>query len=308
MNSMLTGRSNALRLYSINTDEISVKWKNSFSIDVGEEFRKLGSLEYWHCETTGFRWYTPMEAAGGLELYVQLEKFDWYYKREKWEFSAALSLISKNESILEVGVGEGYFLQSAKKDNFTNLVGVELNPRAAGRARQLGFTVHELPLKHLSEVNPERFDVICSFQVLEHVPDPREFLEGMIGMLRPGGRLILSVPNAQVMRWIDPACQDLLNSPPHHMGHWDEQCFRALEKILPLEVQSVHREPLAGNHVKWIMTGYLRSLFSPLGVLIPRLLFNRYTLLPFELLLRAGLGRFFYGHTLLVEIVYKPIR
>jgi 2-polyprenyl-3-methyl-5-hydroxy-6-metoxy-1,4-benzoquinol methylase len=306
MKSILTG-GDALLLHSRNTHEISDGWMTAFSIDVGEEFRKLGTLEYWQCETTGFRWFTPIAAAGGAELYIQLEKFDWYYKREKWEFSAALKLIGKDESVLEVGIGEGYFLQAAKISGLSKLMGVELNPRSADRARKLGFSVYEVQLKNLHKVISERFDVICSFQVLEHVSNPREFLEGMIGMLRPGGRLLLSVPNAQLMRRIDPDCQDLLNSPPHHMGHWDEQCFRSLEKILPIKVQSFHREPLASCHVNWVMTGYLRSLCSSLGVVIARLLFNRYTLLLFELLMRAGLRRFFYGHTLLVEIIYTPI-
>jgi SAM-dependent methyltransferase len=163
-------------------------------------------------------------------------------------------------------------------------------------------------LKELGEQTEERFDAICSFQVLEHVPDPLEFLEGMIGMLRPGGRLLLSVPNAGVMKKIDPRNQELLNLPPHHMGHWSEQCFRSLEKILPLNVRSIHREPLAACHVSWIMNGYLRNFFFPDGGKLPRLFFNRYTMFPFETLMKAGLRHFFYGHTLLAELSYDPIR
>jgi SAM-dependent methyltransferase len=172
--------------------------------------------------------------------------------------------------------------------------------------RSLGFAVHQLMLHDLSETTSERFDAICSFQVLEHVSNPREFLDGMIGVLRPGGTIILSVPNAAVMRKIDPDNQDLLNQPPHHMGHWDEDALRALERLLPLKVRSVHREPLASYHIGWMVNGYLRGLLSPLGKTTSRLLVNRYSTLPLQWLMRAGMSRFFPGHTLLVEFQYQP--
>lgn len=308
MISILTGNDDARLLANLDANQIAEKWKESLSIDVGEDFRKLDSIDYMECRVTGFRWYSPATAAGGSKLYEQLEKFDWYYMQHKWEFSQAIKLlkggINYANSLLEIGIGEGNFLRLARDHGF-EVQGVELNPRGAERARALGFKVHELTLEELSEKTPERFDAICSFQVLEHVPDPRSFLQGMIHMLRPGGRLILSVPNAAVMRKIDPNNKNLLNQPPHHLGHWDEKTFRALEKILPIMVRSVHREPLAIYHIAWMVTGYLRNLLHPLGETIPRLLVNRYTILPLELVMRKGLHRFFPGHTLLVELEYQ---
>jgi 2-polyprenyl-3-methyl-5-hydroxy-6-metoxy-1,4-benzoquinol methylase len=306
MISILTKDKDACLLGRLNAKDVADRWQAVLSVNVGEEFRSLGVIEYWKCNDTGFCWYTPGVAAGGAELYVQLQEFDWYYKREKWEFSAAIELIAENEAVLEVGVGEGYFLDVAKKRNRNNLVGLELNPKSADKARNLGFRVYDVPLAKLREETTERFDVVCAFQVLEHVPDPRQFLEGMICMLRPGGRLILSVPNAEIMRKIDPGCRDLLNSPPHHMGHWDENCLRALQRVLPLELTLIRREPLADYHVSWILTAYLRSFLSSFGTVIPRLLFNRYTLMPIELVMKLGLRRFFHGHTILVEFLHKP--
>lgn len=305
--SILTGnRNNVHRLSQQNPREISKKWQKSLGIDVGESFRELDLIEYWECKQTGFRWYTPPQAAGDGNLYAQLEKFDWYYMPNKWEFSKALNILENTSSILEVGVGEGHFLQAAKSRGFS-IEGVELNPKGAERARNLGFQVYEMMLNELSEQIDQRFDAICSFQVLEHVPNPREFLEGMIGLLKPGGKLVLSVPNAAVMRKIDPHNQDLLNQPPHHMGHWDKRVFRSLEQIFPIQVKSVHYEPLASYHVTWMVNGYLRGLLSPFGKTIPRLLVNRYSTLPLQWLLLGGARKFFPGHTLLVELEYKPI-
>ena len=302
MISVLTGKDDVTLLARVDVNEISEKWRN-LGVDVGSTFRNLTAIEYWKCPTTGFCWYTPAGAAGGGELYAQLEKFDWYYMDDKWEFSTALGLLKEASTVLEVGVGEGHFLQAARSRGHW-VQGVELNPQGAARARAMDFEIHELMLDVLKEKTDQRFDAICAFQVLEHVPDPRRFLEDMMGLLKPGGKMVLSVPNAAVMRKIDPHNQDLLNQPPHHMGHWDENVFRALEHFLPLKVRSVQREPLATYHVGWIVNGYLRNFLSPLGKKVTRLLVNRYSTLPLQWLVRAGFRKYLPGHTLLVELEY----
>jgi 2-polyprenyl-3-methyl-5-hydroxy-6-metoxy-1,4-benzoquinol methylase len=302
MKSLITKTDNTTMLDKINPIVISEKYRDAMGIDVGDGFRSLSSIEFWQCNDTGFRWYEPPEAAGGGQLYSELEKFDWYYVPEKWEFSVALSLLSKQSRVLEVGVGFGFYLEACRSQGI-GISGVELNPSAAKRAREKGFEIFEENLDDLAERNSnDRFDVICSFQVLEHVPHPREFLEGMLRNLKTGGRLILSVPNAAVMRRIDPDNQDLLNQPPHHMGHWDETVFRSLQNVLPVRLRSVHREPLASYHVVWVVNGYLRNLVSPLGRKVSRILINRYSTLPFQWILKAGLRKFIPGHTLLVEL------
>jgi len=303
--SILTGTDDAKIIKRLHSMDIAENWKKAFSIDVGDNFKRLGFIDYLQCNATGFKWYSPHDAAGGAELYEQLQKYDWYYMKNKWEFSVALDLIKEVNSVLEVGVGEGHFLSAARNAGF-NVQGVELNPKGAEKARSLGFHVYEKMLQDIPLATEKRFDVICSFQVLEHVPDPNIFLNGMISLLRPGGRIILSVPNAAVMRSIDPNNQDLLNQPPHHMGHWDEGVFRALECYLPLKVKSVHLEPLADYHIGWFITGYLRNLLSPLGKNISRLLVNRFSTLPLQWLMRAGFKKFCKGHTLLVELEHCP--
>lgn len=300
MISPLTGEDNAVLLSKLDPANISKKWKASLGIDLDDKFGDLISIDYWYCPTTGFRWYTPNEAAGEGKLYEQLEKFEWYYMKDKWEFGAALAMLQGCNEILEVGVGEGNFLQLARNKGHL-IQGVELNPKGATRARDLGFDVHERTLQELRQDVDKRFDAVCSFQVLEHVSNPREFIEGMIGLLKPGGKLVLSVPNAAVMRRIDPNCESLLDQPPHHMGHWDEGTFASLERLLPVRLMSTRREPLARYHISWFVNGYLRNLLSPLGKSVARLIVNRYSTLPIQWLIAAGLCKFIPGHTLLVE-------
>lgn len=301
MNSILTNNSDTDCLAVLSPAHVSEEWKTSLGIDVGDDFRALEKIEYWRCNTTGLHWYSPVGAAGGEDLYAQLQKFDWYYDAQKWEFSAALTLLPSQSRVLEVGVGVGHFMEQAQREGH-KVSGVELNSRAAEYVRKQGFEVFGCDLAALNSRFSQTYDVICSFQVLEHVPEPRLFIQGLLGVLKPGGRIILSVPNAEVMRRIDPDNESLLNQPPHHVAHWDESVFRALEDIFPVKVRSVLREPLAKYHVVWFVTAYLRNLVPQRGKRFSRYLVNRYTTLPLQWILYAGLRKLIPGHTILVEL------
>jgi len=298
----LSRTENTIRISTSETSKIAALWSERLNVDVGDGFRSLSKVEFWQCNDTGLRWFEPPQSAGTGDLYSQLEKFDWYYMPEKWEFDIARSLLRTGAQVLEVGVGFGFFLESCRSAGF-DISGVEMSSTAAQRARKNGFEVFEEDLLALANrVGEGQFDAICSFQVLEHVPQPREFLEGMLANVKVGGQLILSVPNAAVIQRIDPDHQNLFNQPPHHMGYWDETVFRSLETTLPVKVRSVHREPMASYHVAWIVSGYLRNILSPLGKTLPRLLINRYSTLPLQWILKAGPRKLLPGHTILVEL------
>jgi SAM-dependent methyltransferase len=102
--------------------------------------------------------------------------------------------------VLDVGCNTGYgtvhLLPAARR-----VVGVDVSPRAIELAQQRApggspeFLVTSggaLPFPDAS------FDLVTSFQVLEHVPDPSPYLGEIRRVLRPGGTLILTTPNAAV--------------------------------------------------------------------------------------------------------------
>ncbi|WP_295392365.1 class I SAM-dependent methyltransferase [uncultured Thiodictyon sp.] len=305
MLSLLTGQPDTERLQALTPADIAERWRTSLGIDVGSAFAALPVIEYWRCKTTGLAWYSPPAAAGEGGLYAQLERFDWYYVADKWEFQAALSALSQGSRVLEVGVGSGHFLRAAAARGL-GVRGVELNPVAAARVRALGFEVFETSLSMLAQRGLAPFDAICAFQVLEHVPDPRGLLADMLKLLRPGGQLVLSVPNAAVTRVIDPQRTNLLDQPPHHISHWDAGVFRALAGLLPLRLIKLGREPLQAYHVDWFVSAYTSVLRRQLSDPVSRVLLHPRSQTAVRRLLTTPIRQLIPGHTLLAVMRFEP--
>ena len=105
-------------------------------------------------------------------------------------------------------------------------------------------------IQEFAKKNSQKFDVVCSFQVLEHVADVKNFISSSLAVLRPGGRMIISVPNndAELIKQND----FILNLPPHHMGLWDLNSLIKLQHFFALRVESIHLEPLQAYHVAFM--------------------------------------------------------
>jgi 2-polyprenyl-3-methyl-5-hydroxy-6-metoxy-1,4-benzoquinol methylase len=101
------------------------------------------------------------------------------------------------KSLLEVGSGFGTFCSELmSRDVFTRVVGVEPTPGLAATCRKRGIEVLEKPIEHIGE-EAGQFDVVASFEVIEHLFNPIEFVGHMQRLLRPGGVMMLTCPNGQ---------------------------------------------------------------------------------------------------------------
>ncbi|MFA9518703.1 class I SAM-dependent methyltransferase, partial [Halopenitus sp. H-Gu1] len=89
-------------------------------------------------------------------------KFDWYLQQDKWEFECALSDIDPHNRVLEVGCGEGHFLQRLKNSGFTDAIGIDIDSSALDRASDDGHEVYQSDVESFE--SDEKFDVVCSFQ------------------------------------------------------------------------------------------------------------------------------------------------
>jgi len=99
---------------------------------------------------------------------------------------------------LDVGFGNGALLLTAAEYGFEP-VGLDLRADNVDTIRQLGVQAHCTRMEDWPQ--PGRFSVISLCDVLEHMPWPAQALRTAHAMLRPGGVLLLSLPNADSVLW-----------------------------------------------------------------------------------------------------------
>jgi 2-polyprenyl-3-methyl-5-hydroxy-6-metoxy-1,4-benzoquinol methylase len=232
---------------AIDTARLIALWRRQWDIDIARELAGVAQIDLWKCERCRLQFFTPEWSAGSAQLYSQLEKFDWYYMPQKWEHDVAFAEVQADQTLLEVGCGFGDFVARARAQG-VQADGLELNESAVKLARQHGLPVQRIDLREAAEHYPSHYDVVCGFQVLEHVPNPREFLDLSCTLIKSGGRLLLGVPNADSFLMHQ---SNLLDMPPHHMTRWSSQTMESLQQLFPLRLERLCLEPLAEYHVKW---------------------------------------------------------
>jgi 2-polyprenyl-3-methyl-5-hydroxy-6-metoxy-1,4-benzoquinol methylase/ribosomal protein S27E len=104
----------------------------------------------------------------------------------------------KTNSILEIGAGFGTFCAEIKRRNvFARVMAVEPVPELAKTCRERQLEVLELPVEQVQLDEDKLFDVVASFEVIEHLFAPADFIRHMVRLLNPGGVLVLACPNGQ---------------------------------------------------------------------------------------------------------------
>lgn len=244
--------SDVSRVYTIRTEDLKAQWLKILNIDISNEVKESETIDLYKCNKSGLLFYHPITLAGSDKLYEKLQNnFDWYYMPAKWEHVMASHDIKVGESILEVGCGQGAFVKRMLDSGFS-IEGIEMNSQAIEYAKNHDIPVSEKSLQELLVDSSEKFDVVCAFQVLEHVPNPLDFLLDLLKLIKPGGQLILSVPNQDSFIQYDDF--DLLNMPPHHVTRWSISVFDNLSKIMPMQLERYSFEPLADYHVDWYLS------------------------------------------------------
>ncbi len=262
--SPVTLSTNTLLEKKIKVNSIVELYRNQLGIDVANYFKKIREVEVYRCLDTGYRFYYPDCLSGQGEFYEQLQaKFDWYYCPWKWEHEEAAKHINSGMKILEVGCGNGNFLKRLEQIKNINGVGLELNQSAVENGQKNGIDIRNQSLQVHAEGNAEQYDLVCSFQVLEHIASVKSFWEAQLRCLKGGGKLIVSVPNNNSFVKVDE--EGILNMPPHHMGLWTESSLTKLADLYNLTVDEVSYEPFrvhTSPYFLGVMTRYLKASYK----------------------------------------------
>lgn len=103
--------------------------------------------------------------------------------------------IGEISNVLDVGTGYGFFLAELRKKFKFDVTGVELSHQEATFAKStLGLDVVNLPLSE-SGLEHGSFDLVTSFEVIEHVSHPVDFIEEMASFVKPNGHLLIMTDN-----------------------------------------------------------------------------------------------------------------
>jgi SAM-dependent methyltransferase len=180
------------------------------------------------------------------EQMAELDQRHWWYVARREVIAALIRNDVRppaNARVLEIGCGTGHNL--AMLSEFGHVDALELDDEARAVAeKRLGRKVMSAPLPGLSGVPQKHYDLIGAFDVVEHIEDDRAALASIAERLKPGSKLVLTVPAHQWM-W---SAHDVVN---HHKRRYSKQGLRRLLEESPLKLDTI---------------GYFNSLLFPVAV------------------------------------------
>lgn len=280
----------------IPVEEIVLAYKNQFGIDIKRHFRDLVFVELFREEESDYMFYSPRGIDGDSLFYEELQKFDWYYMRWKWEHENCLKYLRKGNKLLEIGSAQGAFMEKLSSMGFL-CKGLELNLQAVDHCQKKGLQVIGESIQEHAKNNISTYDFVCSFQVMEHIDNIREVLEASLRVLRTGGILVISVPNNDSFIKYS---RNYLNMPPHHIGLWNKKSLLFLSEIFPIDVIGCDYEPLQDYHKQYFYNA-MRAHFAERKTLIGRIILNLFVItFPYNLWLFSKEKKAFT-----IQVIYR---
>jgi 2-polyprenyl-3-methyl-5-hydroxy-6-metoxy-1,4-benzoquinol methylase len=107
-----------------------------------------------------------------------------------------LTIFNSESRVLDVGSGQGAMGSALKNLGVQQVVAVEIDPTTREHTQHLYSKI----VANLEELKGEHFDGILLLDIIEHLPNPSEFLHELTAFCSPGTDILISVPN--IAHWI----------------------------------------------------------------------------------------------------------
>jgi SAM-dependent methyltransferase len=177
---------------------------------------------------------------------------------------------SPDLSVLELGSGSGDFVKACNTVYpRTTITAVEKNTECSGNFNRLHCTYIPLSIEEYVNTCKDHYDVICLFDVLEHLRDPLHIMREITALLSPQGKIVLTTPVT------DSRLKHIMGKfwPQYkleHLFYFSNASFRKIGTMLGLNISKI--SPLS----KTLPLSYLLSVGSNFG---PSLFMNSVTYL-----------------------------
>ena len=111
----------------------------------------------------------------------------------------------RGSRIVDLGCGYGRFVYALQLAGYSNVTGIDVSAEQIANAKALGVLgiAHGDIFDFLAHASPASFDVVISFDILEHFTkdESLDFVDAVHRILKPGGRWLIHVPNAESPFW-----------------------------------------------------------------------------------------------------------
>ena len=202
-------------------------------------------------------WSAKLRRAVQLSFAPNLGRKEHNAKRLRW--NAAMSRIPilgrlfelgifapfGDRALVDIGCGAGHFLSKMRAIGW-DVIGADRCEQAADRAmKSLGIPV---VVGNFPEVDlpDESFDLVTAWQVLEHLDRPRPSLARMRRLLRPDGKLIITVPNQAGWGAKRFGADWIGNDLPRHLTHFSRQTLARMLEAEGFEILFLGAIPQSG--------------------------------------------------------------
>jgi len=174
-------------------------------------------------------------------------------------------------SLLDIGSGTGHFAGTMQKAGWL-VKGIEINEHA--RERSIShFGLEIIPPDEISLLEPESFDCITLWHVLEHFHDPYKYASDIIRLLKPGGTCLVALPNCKSYdaRYYGKfwAAYDV----PRHLWHFNPDTFRLFAEKTGFIVEKIISLPFDVFYISLLSEKYKGTLLPFVAGMTKALLF-----------------------------------